>query len=324
MRASVKTISKRIILAAFSALWRNRFSALFFSFSLSLLFLFFHLLSFGGFFSQAIIQNFEKKVDVPVIMDQEADSFQVDIFRKALIAKKKNGEILDFWEISETDAMEEFQERYPAEISFIEHYNIENPFVVVFGIIPLPDPFSGEYLESWILSEKWNGIVDQYHFRKNAKQHQRISRFLSLTSFSDRGILSLQIFVGTIASLLIFYAAVVTTQSHQKEISIMRLVGARLSFIRLPFLIEGFFLSLFALILSFFFFWIFLSIFSFWITNILHELNISFDFLTVFFHESSLFLEVIFPSSFFLFFLFIFSSFLGVERALQKNLLSDL
>jgi cell division protein FtsX len=228
---------------------------LFFSFALGLLFFFLHVLSFGTLFSQEIIQNFEKKADIPIVINWSASDSDIRIFREALENKKNEGLIVDYWELSRDEALIEFQKKYPAETSFLEKYDIPNPLSTVFGVVPSKTPGSTEELEEWIFSPVWHTTVDQNLFQKSADIRNRVERFLELSSFSGNGIILLQFLFLAISALLLLYSVFVLVRSHREEISVMRLVGARLIGIRIPFVLEGFLLSVLGLLLSIIFFW---------------------------------------------------------------------
>lgn len=323
MQAKRITLFRRTITSVFSGLWRSRISALFFSFALGLLFFFLHVLSFGSLFSQEVIRNFEKKADIPIVIYWSANDSDIRTFRNALERKLEDGLIVDFWELSREDALVEFQKKYPAETSFLEKYDIPNPFSTVFGVLPSKEQGTTKELEEWVLSSVWHKTVDQELFQKSADIRERVERFLQLASFSGSGILLLQTLFLVVAALLLLYSVFVLVRSHREEISVMRLVGARLISIRIPFVLEGLFLSLFGLIISIIFFWWFFWIFSGWVLQLLQELDIQNSFLVVFFENTDLFWDMLWANSFLLLLFSLAAAIFGVERALKKTSLSD-
>lgn len=323
MRAKVTTTARRIFHSVFSALWRSRNASALFILSLALLFLFIHLLSLGGAFSSALIENFEKKADIPVVMQESATLPEIDAFRRELLQKKEKGEIVKYWEFSREDALKEFKRRYPAETGFIDRYNIENPLVTVFGVVPPPDSSEMEDLRAWILSDQWHGVVDQKRFRKTTDLQKRVQRFLNISVFSGKGVFLFQFLFTAIACSLVFYSVFVMVRSHRKEITIMRLVGARLFYIRTPFILEGVLLAGIALVVSSFLFWWIVSLVSAWVEGALGELHITDSFLTEFFQNGSLFAPLLLHNSLLLIFFSFIAAFLGVEHALRKTSLSE-
>jgi cell division protein FtsX len=323
MQANLLTSFGRVLASVFSGLWRARLSALFFSLALAFLFLFLHILSFGSLFSQEIIRNFEKKADIPIVINLGASDSQISAFRSALLKKKTDGLIVDFWELSRDKALEEFQQQYPEETGFIEKYNIPNPLTTVFGVVPSPKSGGTKSLEEWILSNVWHDTINQDRFRKSSELRDRVERFLHIASFSGKGIVFLQALFLSIALLLLFYSVFVLVRSHREEISVMRLVGARLLFIRAPFILEGVILSLIALFISVLLFWWFFAAFSHWIQNLLEGLGVSESFVTRFFENTAVFRGMLWDNFLLLLIFSFVAAVIGVEHALRKTPLSD-
>jgi len=83
--------------------------------------------------------------------------------------------------------------------------------------------------------QKYRGVIE--NLNKEIKSNQRMALTLGIT-FS------------VIAILITFNSIRITMYAHQKEIEIMRLVGASNNYIRLPFLWEGIFYGLIAAIIA--------------------------------------------------------------------------
>ncbi len=83
--------------------------------------------------------------------------------------------------------------------------------------------------------QKYRSVIDDLN--KEIKSNQRVA-------------LSLGITFSLIAILITFNSIRITMYAHQKEIEIMRLVGASNNYIRLPFLWEGIFYGLIAVLIA--------------------------------------------------------------------------
>jgi len=265
----------RVFSTAFSGLWRNFWTTIFSILALSLIFFLAHISAAGNLIIGNVIQNLEKKVDIAVFIDPNATDLQISFFRNELEKKVSSGEIIKFNEFSKQEALEKFQNELPDETQFLEKYDLENPFLTVFEIIPPNRKVDAENLQDWLFSDEFHGVIDPQS--KNSIGRVRISRFLGVTNFLKRTIFSIQILFFSIAFFLIFHAVSVIIRGRNREILIMELMGAKLFFIRLPFILEGFFLGFLALLGSKFLFSIIVKFFQARVAEVLTDLEISFD-----------------------------------------------
>ncbi|TAL20327.1 ABC transporter permease [Patescibacteria group bacterium] len=86
---------------------------------------------------------------------------------------------------------------------------------------------------------------------KNYDDHKLvIERIQRISSGVERAAIALSVVFLIIAVLIVFNSIRVAIYTHREEIGIMKLVGASNSFVRLPFVVEGVFFSVFALLLA--------------------------------------------------------------------------
>lgn len=316
MSTSFFVTGTRIFKNVFLGLWRSKLFVFFTILSLSLLFLLLYLFSLGSIFSQSVLNGIEKKADIAVFIDKDVSPVRLDAFRNELLEKKRNREIYDFWELTSKNALEEFQKKYPNETQFLKKYNLGNPFYSVFGIVPIANKTSTEKIENWILSDTWSAVIDQNRFRQHIATRERVKKFVGLTSFFGKSLLALQAFFALIAFVLVFYAVSLLVRSHEKEISIMRLVGAHLLYIRLPFILEGVIIVSAALAISVLLFLWILSFFQKWGGALLAELELEKSGILLS-HETLQ--HILFFHIGAIFFLALFSAIFAVEHVLRQK-----
>ena len=146
--------------------------------------------------------------------------------------------------VSREEALENFIADYdnPAAFEGTEADTLQHRFVVVLK--------DNRQLESTVAS-LWSveGIVDVVAFDELAEGFTTMQDVLQIVSIVVIGVL-------LIVSLLIISNTVkLAMYDRREEIAIMKMVGATNGFIRLPFVVEGFVLGMFAAALAFFAEW---------------------------------------------------------------------
>ncbi len=314
----------RILRNVSSSLWRNRVAAFFSVVGLSLVFFLAHLSTFVGTLSDLVIENIERKVDIAVFIDREATEGKVDAFRVELSAKQQRGEIFSFWELSRDDALAEFRRKFPDETQFLERYEIDNPLTTVFGIVPISTQRDTETIISWLRSENWRGVIDPETFRKNDFSKAKIDRFLGITRLAKDTVTIFWLVFIAVAFFLVFYTVLLVIKSNFREMTVMRLVGANMSYIRLPYLIEGFLIALTALLLSILLFSWTASLVENIFMGLVTEFEIKSSFLTDFFAQKGFLLSITLDNGLLLIFSSLLAAVFAVEYALRrKNMFSD-
>ncbi len=315
---------RRILRAVITSLWRKKWMAAFSVLILAFLFSFLHFSAFSRNFSDHFVANLQKKVDIAIFLRSDASESRVSAFRIFLEKEKERGEILGFWELSKEDALSEFAKKFPDETQFLENYNLENPLRDIFGVIPLSHSSSARNFQEKILTPEWSETIDIPTTRdKNEMTITRIENFLRITEFWNSVMsISALLFVA-IVFVIVFHLTGLLVRSKSREISIMRLVGARLWFIRTPFILESFLLATLAFSLSLLFFWAGLDAVKVGFEALLQQLDVQESFVFEVFSDRTIFWNILVSSAV----IGLFSSFLAaiiaVERALHRERLSD-
>ncbi len=307
-----------------SSLWRNRVAALFSIIGLSLVFFLAHLSTFVGTLSDLVIDNIERKVDIAVFIDREATDTKVDAFRSELVQKQAKGEIIGFWELTREDALEEFRRKFPDETQFLERYEIDNPLTTVFGIVPIAEREGTENVVHWLRSENWRGVIDPETFRKNDFNKAKVDRFLGMTRLAKETVTLFWAVFIAVAFFLVFYTVLLVVKSNFREMTVMRLVGANMSYIRLPYVIEGVVIAVVALLVSVLLFNWTVTLIEGVLLGIVSEFEIKSTFLTDFFARDGFLFAITWDNGLLLILSSLLAALFAVEYALRrKDMFSD-
>jgi len=151
--------------------------------------------------------------------------------------------------VSKEDALKSFGQKYPNVISFLERNNLSNPLPNVLRIVS-QDVTANDSIIQFLGSAEFSSLVNQEKLKNDQEQKTRNEKILNITQFIREVGFWLNLVFALVVILIIFNSISITMHSHRNEINIMRLVGAKKSFIQGGFLIEGFMYALLAFLLS--------------------------------------------------------------------------
>ena len=230
--------------------WQNFWRNLWLSFG-SIFVIFIALVLVGGVFlvwgmTENLTQILESKVDITVYFKdnvQEKDILEV----KKELSSIPDVKSIDY--VSKEKALENFKENYKDNSLVIESLNEVggNPLPASLNI-NASSAASYEKIANYLTKSKFSNLIDNINW-KDTKDV--INKLFALTSNIKKigGIASISLIV--IAALVIFNTIRISIFARNKEIEIMKLVGATNWFIRSPFLIEGMLLGLVGGLLGF-------------------------------------------------------------------------
>lgn len=177
-----------------------------------------------------VLQGLHGKLDVMVYLDPTVDKVMVDTvnLRISRVEKIKRYEF-----ISKEEAWQQMQESYnKLSLSDVLEKN------------PLPDAFKVEVKELSDIKlvaeviKQFEGVEDVRYGGEIAERIELFTRFISLAGI-------IIIFLLVTATIMIIVNTIrLTVMARENEINIMSLVGATKSFIKRPFILEGFYLGL--------------------------------------------------------------------------------
>lgn len=235
---------RRIFKTSFSNFFRNGWLSL-----TATLIMVLALLSVGVFLLLAlstnkIVHDLKDKVDIIVNFKDSASEATIDQFKGELLIRPN---IKSVQYISKEDALKDFKARTTVKEDIRNLISPEdNPLPRGLRVQSV-DLTEYQFVESLNKSTTYAQYVDSSSYDDNKALIENIN---NATGFVERVGLALSIFFILISILVVFNTVRLAVLFRSKEIEIMRLVGASDSYIKVPFLIEGFLYGFFALIVS--------------------------------------------------------------------------
>ena len=229
------------------------------------------LLFFQGGVSY-LTEQIKDKIDISV-------TFKSDVPRDTILGIREDltslNQVKKVDYISPEDAYNTFVEAHEGD-EYMEALGLlsVNPFMPSLRI-QTKEPSQYKDVSEFLKKEEYAGYISEVN---DYKRGVTIERLGELTRSVQVLGISLTLFLSLIAIIITFNTLRLSIYSQKEEIEIMRLVGAKNSFIRGPFLVQGFLCGLFAAIISFMILTIVLFIFNKQLTT----LFIGFDSLAFF------------------------------------------
>lgn len=237
---------KRASKNAWHSILRNKFLSVATILIISLMLFVFNLVLAMSFASDSVIANVGEKLDISVEIQNGVENYSIQAFTKTL---SEHPNIKDVVYISKTDALAKFGSKYPNVISFLEHHSLENPLPDTVRIVST-DVADNNLVIEFLENPRFATIVNQEKLMKNVEQKDRNAKILSITLSIKRLSLWLIIIFALVGLMIVFNSININIHNHEKEINVMKLVGAKYNFIRGGFLFEGVCFAVIALIIS--------------------------------------------------------------------------
>ncbi len=223
----------------FSNLRRSRGSVWVSVFTISLSLWLVGLFLIGAWNGWQVLQNLKDKLELEVFLMDTVQTQDAYNLRKIIL---KNPAVDSVQFISKYAAMKQFQKEYGDNIEDILG---ENPLPASFKIRLRKNYHSKKTVQKIIAQiKKLPGVEDvsyRYDLLKLIEKYLKIFFGVGVFLGTIIGFLSILLIANTVRMAII---------SRRDEIQIMRLIGATPSFIRRPFLVQGFILGLFGGVLS--------------------------------------------------------------------------
>lgn len=191
-----------------------------------------------------LVKELENKIDIVVNFKETASDAQIQQVKAELLARPG---IKSVRYISKEDALAEFKSRTNVKSEIRDLVSSEdNPLPRGLQIQSV-DTKELEVVATITESTQYKSIIDSSSYDDNKYLIERID---SMSEFVKKFGLALAGFFILIASLVVANTIRLAVMFRAQEIEIMRLVGASESFVKIPFLIEGFLYGFFALIIA--------------------------------------------------------------------------
>ncbi len=231
---------KRVIRAGFFSFWRNGFVSL-----SSILIMVVTLFVIGGtIFSGVILQStlaqIRDKVDINVYFVTSASEDDILAMKKSL--EQLPEVALPVVYVSREEALSDFKTRHQNDEFTLQALDElgDNPFGATLNI-KAKDPSQYEGIAQFLndkgtSSSDGSSIIDKVNYYQNKDAIDRLTRIIN--SANHLGFI-LTIFLIVISVLITFNTLRLVIYMSRDEISVMRLVGASMSYIRGPFFVAG-------------------------------------------------------------------------------------
>lgn len=237
--ADFKTKIKRIFKAGFFNFWRNGTVSLASVLVMMVTLVVIGLISFSGAILDTSLAELRDKIDINVTFVPTASETDVLAIKQTV---ETLPEVLLVTYVSRDEALTAFKERHKNDqsiLSALDELN-ENPLGATLNI-KARDPSQyasvAQFLQSDnALSQKGITLIDKVNYFENKAA---IDRLTSIIASADKLGFALTIILAIISMLIAFNTIRLSIYISKDEISVMRLVGASMSYIQGPFIVVG-------------------------------------------------------------------------------------
>lgn len=237
--ADFKTKLRRIIRAGFFNFWRNGTVSLASVLVMMVTLVVIGLISFSGAVLDTSLAELRDKIDINVTFIPTATESDVLTIKQTV---ETLPEVLLVTYVSREEALNAFKERHKNDQSILAALDEldENPLGATLNI-KARDPSQyasvAQFLESDnALSGKGITLIDKINYFENKVA---IDRLTSIIASADKLGFILTIILAIISMLIAFNTIRLSIYISKDEISVMRLVGASMSYIQGPFVVVG-------------------------------------------------------------------------------------
>ncbi len=194
---------------------------------------------------QETLTYFKDKMDLGIYLKQNINESTVNLLRTEL---ESMDEIKEIRYLTPEQSLEEFEQKHRNDQLILKSLRElkENPLGATITL-KFYNPEDYQKVLSVISQPEYQDLIQNQDFYDYQKLIRGFSKFNQKISYLGLGISGVFIFV---AILVIFNTIKLGALSQQKQIKIMKLVGATSRFVRAPFLIQSCFYSLVAWILD--------------------------------------------------------------------------
>jgi len=237
---------KRIFRNAFSHLRRNVLLSLATILIIALMMFVFNVILALNTAAHSVIEQVGEKLDISVEILPEVENYSIQAFIENL---KQQPEIKEVVFISKEEALKRFGTKYPNIIGFIESHQLQNPLPNTVRIVSR-NIADNNTIISKLESAQWSALINQQKLQENLVQKSRNEKILSISRFVQTTGIGLNLIFALIAMLIMLNSINLNIHHQRHEVRVMKLVGAKISFIRGTFMAEGMMIALLAALLS--------------------------------------------------------------------------
>ncbi len=223
---------------AFSQVFRNRAMSTASMFSITsmllILGLFFILLVNVNMVAESAKGQFDS---IQIYLQDSTNREEADIIISDL---KKKKEVADAYYLSKVDALENWKGKWGENAYLLDGLNqnpLPNTIVVTLSDLEFADKVANDI-------KSFEGIEDIKYYKTAVDQLMKITKYIQMAA------MVIIIFLVAVSVVVVSNTVKLTVLAREREISIMKYVGATNWFIRGPFLVEGMLIGLFSALIS--------------------------------------------------------------------------
>lgn len=235
----------QVIKFAFQGFWRNFWLSLVTISVIVLAFISINFLIVINKVSESSLKLIEERIDVSIYLQHGTDDETIQLIENEL---KSISQISSVTFISGDQALEDFRQKHKNELTILQSLEEldENPLGGTF-VIKAKD--IGDYAEVLRLvdNSKYSSAILDRNYEDNRTIIEKINEISG--NINRFGVAITSIFI-IISMLIVFNTIKLAIYTHQKEIAVMKLVGASDSFIAFPYIFESMLYALFACIIT--------------------------------------------------------------------------
>jgi len=243
-------ILKRTLKLSLTNIKRNGLMSIGVIIIIAIIVIIFNILVMINIIAHSAISDIGSKIDFTIYLKDNVNPYEAQEMVseiKSISGVKK----VEF--ISKEVAFETFKKNHPDTADFFQKYNLKNPLPPSIHILA-ENPEYYSYIEKLIKEGKYSSLLENISEQKAetfiiSKISDNLKKIMSSVNY----VLGWVIAVFIIGSAFIINSALtMTIHSRRAEINIMKLVGAKPIFIKLPFIFEAIWYGIAAVIFGFF------------------------------------------------------------------------
>lgn len=255
-RINQKTLLKRAFKLGLSNLFRNKFLSIATISVIGITLFVFNIILAINFVAESSLSSLSEKIDLTLYLKESTTPDNARVIMDEL--KLVNG-VKAVSYTSKEEALQKIKTTYPSIYNSFTKYDLGNPLPASISI-QTKDPLYHKSIENYILGSKISLYTSNIKQSETGSQEQSIissvaKNLQKVTDFSRQIIFWLVIIFVIGGILIVLNSIQITIFSRRKEVNIMRLVGAPLKSIYLPFIFESILYAVFAIIINLFLLW---------------------------------------------------------------------
>lgn len=205
-----------------------------------------------NFITETSIQSLSEKVDLTLYLKDNVTNTQVE---KIVNETKLLDGVVNVEFTSKEEALQKIKASYPNIYESFEKYDLKNPLPASISI-RTKSPDYHQSIEDFFKGSSLSTYISNINASEQANDQEKsiissvAKNLKKITDISHQIIFWLIIIFITGGTLIMFNTIQMTIHDRRKEINIMRLVGARIAFIHLPFIIEAMIYAILAVLFN--------------------------------------------------------------------------